>query len=91
MALQTTQPKTRWPLLIGLIVAGIVVAGLAYWFFLRQPSLPQEADASTGPSINTTFKTKVLDDVRLKSLKQYGQPEVQVQERGNRPNPFQPF
>lgn len=91
MALKTTQPKTRWPLIGGMLAVALVAVGGFYWMVLRVPAQPQQAVASQGPSFVTTFKTKVLDDVRIKSLRQHGQPEVQVQERGLKPNPFQPF
>lgn len=74
-----------------MLAVAVIAVGVMYWLFLRVPAVPEPAAASQGPSFVTTFKTEVLQDVRIKSLRQHGQPEVQVQERGLKPNPFQPF
>ncbi|MBI4122115.1 MAG: hypothetical protein HY461_02180 [Parcubacteria group bacterium] len=94
MLIQTkTTSKLRLPLLV---VLGILAMATIYILVRTYASSP-DADL-TAPSLvpavagfKTNFQTKVLDDVRLKGLRMHGPAEVQVQERGQKADPFQPF
>lgn len=85
--------KSRLPLLI---VLGLLFLGTGFVIFRTYFSQADidltPADVSLPSSrFNTSFDTKVLDDSRVKGLRMHGVAEVQVQERGQKPNPFQPF
>ena len=41
--------------------------------------------------LQTEFSTEILNDQRIKELKQYGPSEVKVQQRGRKDDPFVPF
>lgn len=94
MLVQTqTKSKSRLPLLIVLGLVFAVTAVVIYRTYFGQTDIdlsPPELTVN-GAGFATTFDTDVLEDVRVKGLQMHGNAEVQVQERGRKPNPFQPF
>lgn len=79
-----------------MIVLGLVFAVTAiviYRTYFVQPDIdlnPPELTVGNA-ALQTTFDTDVLEDVRVRGLQMHGSAEVQVQERGRKPDPFQPF
>ncbi len=92
MLIQTqTKSKSRLPLLIILGILGVITIVVAFRAYSGGGDITPVADLQVAPSISTNFDTTVLNDVRIKGLKQYGPSEVQVAERGRRPDPFVAF
>lgn len=63
-----------------------------YRTYVSEPVIESGVDVQVPRSaVSSSFDTSVLDDVRLKSLRTYGDPDVQVADRGRKPNPFLAF
>jgi len=78
---------------IGIVLVLIVTAVLLYFLFAEPTSEESTLGALLPPTtvIPTSIKTEVLDDARIKALKQYGPAEVDVLNRGRSNNPFAAF
>ena len=93
MLVQTqVKSKSRLPLLIVLGLVFLVTGVVIFRTYFTEPDIDlTPPELTVQGSFSTTFDTDVLEDVRVKGLQMHGSAEVQVQERGRKPNPFQPF
>ena len=85
-------------IVMGSIAGAIVLVTLILMFvLLLKPQSSTQKDAVSMEAavpmsrIKTTFDTSILEDDRVKNLRQYGPAEVLVQQRGRKADPFQPF
>lgn len=88
-----TKSKSRLPLLILLGVVFAITIFVGYRTYFSTPDIASTSGVQLPASatINTQFDTSVLQDARLRALRTYGAPEVQVVERGRKANPFEAF
>ncbi len=93
MLIQTQKKsKTQTPLIVLLLLVGGVTAVVAYRTYFGGTDIDINADiAIPTATISPTFDTKVLEDVRVRGLRQNGAPEVLVNDRGRKPDPFAAF
>ncbi len=83
------------------MIAGVAMAIMLatvlflYFFVIRDTNSEAETVGATTlvPSgkIDTSFKTDIFEDSRIKNFKQYGPATVQVNERGRKADPFLAF
>jgi hypothetical protein len=76
-----------------IVIVLIATAALLLIMFVKPGSNETPLGAFIAPTstIPTTINKDVLDDARVKSLKQFGPGEVEVQNRGRSDNPFKAF
>lgn len=93
MLIQTQKKsKAQLPLIILLLIVGSVTAVVAYRTYFGGTDIDINADiAVPTAAISPSFDTKVLEDVRVRGLRQNGVPEVMVNDRGRKPDPFAAF
>ena len=94
MLIQTqAKSKSRTPLLIVLGLLVVITIIVAYRASSGGSSGEIAAPDMQVPigTIITTYSTDILNDVRIKGLKHFGAADVQVAERGRRPDPFAAF